>query len=259
MIGSHPIWVGPDRAGARPARRDARRASPTGSSRDCDSPRSGSRSPSTRCCVDHDRLLGVRRLGAALDASRSRWRRGSCRCSSGTRATCAWRFAAATSSWAAPRLLSPLLAGSLERGLNLAEAMEARGYGRSRAHACAAARLESGSTGRARRCCCARRRGGRVAVAVVDVSASPTARPRPRSRICSLEIGRRRARRSCSGRRAPASRRSCVRSRGSCPHFHGGVFAGSVVVGGVDTREARAGSSSPALSRRSSRTPRTRS
>ncbi len=29
------------------------------------------------------------------------------------------------------RLLSPLLAGSLERGLNLAEAMEARGYGRT--------------------------------------------------------------------------------------------------------------------------------
>jgi energy-coupling factor transporter transmembrane protein EcfT len=27
-------------------------------------------------------------------------------------------------------LLSPLLAGSLERGLNLAEAMEARGFGR---------------------------------------------------------------------------------------------------------------------------------
>ena len=29
------------------------------------------------------------------------------------------------------RQLSPLLAGSLERGLNLAEAMEARGYGRA--------------------------------------------------------------------------------------------------------------------------------
>ena len=28
-------------------------------------------------------------------------------------------------------LLSPLLAGSLERGVNLAEAMEARGYGRA--------------------------------------------------------------------------------------------------------------------------------
>ena len=31
----------------------------------------------------------------------------------------------------AMRQLSPLLAGSLERGLNLAEAMEARGYGRA--------------------------------------------------------------------------------------------------------------------------------
>jgi energy-coupling factor transport system permease protein len=31
----------------------------------------------------------------------------------------------------AVRQLSPLLAGSLERGLNLAEAMEARGYGRA--------------------------------------------------------------------------------------------------------------------------------
>jgi len=31
------------------------------------------------------------------------------------------------------KLLSPLLAGSLERGLNLAEAMEARGYGRAHA------------------------------------------------------------------------------------------------------------------------------
>jgi energy-coupling factor transport system permease protein len=29
------------------------------------------------------------------------------------------------------RQLSPLLAGSLERGLNIAEAMEARGYGRA--------------------------------------------------------------------------------------------------------------------------------
>ena len=33
-----------------------------------------------------------------------------------------------TRGWA--RLVSPLVAGSLERGLNLAEAMEARGYGR---------------------------------------------------------------------------------------------------------------------------------
>ena len=39
----------------------------------------------------------------------------------------------------ASRLLSPLLAGSLERGLNLAEAMEARGYGRAGSHARAVA------------------------------------------------------------------------------------------------------------------------
>jgi energy-coupling factor transport system permease protein len=38
------------------------------------------------------------------------------------------------------RLLSPLLAGSLERGLNLAEAMEARGYGRPGATRALAAR-----------------------------------------------------------------------------------------------------------------------
>ena len=38
--------------------------------------------------------------------------------------------AAAASSSKPARLLSPLLAGSLERGLNVAEAMEARGYGR---------------------------------------------------------------------------------------------------------------------------------
>jgi energy-coupling factor transport system permease protein len=38
------------------------------------------------------------------------------------------------------RLLSPLLAGSLERGLNLAEAMEARGYGRPGATRAPAAR-----------------------------------------------------------------------------------------------------------------------
>ena len=51
------------------------------------------------------------------------------------------------------RLLSPLLAGSLERALNLAEAMEARGYGRPGAHASAAAAgLEARDRRRARRC-----------------------------------------------------------------------------------------------------------
>ena len=45
--------------------------------------------------------------------------------------TCASRSAVGVSSCGPVRLLSPLLAGSLERGLNLAEAMEARGYGRA--------------------------------------------------------------------------------------------------------------------------------
>ena len=49
------------------------------------------------------------------------------------------------------RQLSPLLAGSLERGLNLAEAMEARGYGRARAHARAARPVELARPARARR------------------------------------------------------------------------------------------------------------
>src|SRR5829696_7947147 len=59
------------------------------------------------------------------------------------------------------RLLSPLLAGSLERGLNLAEAMEARGYGRP------------GRTRAPRAAWTARDRGTLVlAVAVVIVGAS---------------------------------------------------------------------------------------
>ena len=49
------------------------------------------------------------------------------------------------------RLLAPLLAGSLERALNLAEAMEARGYGRPGGDADAAARLGHARPRRARR------------------------------------------------------------------------------------------------------------
>ena len=78
--------------------------------------------------IDHDRLLGsagwARRSTVAVALAT-----GSCRCSSATCATCERRCAAGVWSDAA-RLLSPLLAGSLERGLNVAEAMEARGYGR---------------------------------------------------------------------------------------------------------------------------------
>ena len=46
------------------------------------------------------------------------------------------------------RLLSPLVAGSLERAGNLAEAMEARGYGRPGATRAPGAAVDARSTGR---------------------------------------------------------------------------------------------------------------
>ena len=43
----------------------------------------------------------------------------------------------------------------------------------------------------------------------------------------------------CSAGRAAASRPCCVPWPVSCPHFHGGTFAGRVVVDGHDTRDAQ--------------------
>ena len=45
------------------------------------------------------------------------------------------------------RLFSPLLAGSLERGMNLAEAMEARGFGRAGRTRAPRAAVDAPSTG----------------------------------------------------------------------------------------------------------------
>ena len=70
------------------------------------------------------------RAGRAARRWPSRSRRGSCRCSSATCATCGEALRGRGVELTPARLLSPLLAGSLERGLNVAEAMEARGYGR---------------------------------------------------------------------------------------------------------------------------------
>ena len=80
------------------------------------------------------------RFARAARRSRSRWRRGSCRRSSATRPGSSRRCAAAASSVEgctrrARRCSRRSLAGSLERALNLAEAMEARGFGRRRRRA----------------------------------------------------------------------------------------------------------------------------
>ncbi len=137
-------------------------------------------------------------------------------------------------------LLSPLLAGSLERGLNLAEAMEARGFGRpgrTRVPAppwrLARLRRQSRSPSTAIAV------GSAMALASVDrlTFSYPGAPPALRRGLASH---RRRARSSCcSAPPARASRRSLRALAGLVPWFHGGRFEGRVEVAGRDTRRAR--------------------
>ena len=156
------------------------------------------------------------------------------------------------------RLMSPLLAGSLERGLNLAEAMEARGYGARPAHARAAAavaHLDRAALVALRR---ADRRGSAVAVAVVDNLRFAYADGHVALDGVSLEIadGEHVVVLGPSG----SGKSTLVRAlAGLVPHFHGGTFSGRVVVCGLDTREATPGAARRARSPRCSRSPRTRS
>ena len=135
------------------------------------------------------------------------------------------------------RLLSPLLAGSLERGLNVAEAMEARGYGRpgrTRAPQPAWAWLDhGGAPARGRD-----RVGGRA-------GSSDRRRPalllrqRPAGAATASRCESSRASGSCCSAPRRAGKSTLLRAlAGLVPHFHGGTFAGSVVVGGLDTRRS---------------------
>jgi energy-coupling factor transporter transmembrane protein EcfT len=127
-IGSHPLWTGPvvPVLGALDVTREelaeglfqALRLAAVGLAFAC-----------YALLVDHDRLVGAagwaRRSTLAV-ALATRLVPTLERDAAGLREALRGRGV----DLAPARLLSPLLAGSLERGLNLAEAMEARGYGR---------------------------------------------------------------------------------------------------------------------------------
>jgi energy-coupling factor transport system permease protein len=83
--------------------------------------------------LDHDRLLGAvgwARRSALAVALATRLVPALERDAAGLVESLRGRGVEVEGARARARLLSPLLAGSLERGLNLAEAMEARGFGR---------------------------------------------------------------------------------------------------------------------------------
>jgi energy-coupling factor transporter transmembrane protein EcfT len=83
--------------------------------------------------LDHDRLLGAAswaRRSALAVALATRLVPTLKRDAAGLVEALRGRGVEVRGARAHARLLSPLLAGSLERGLNLAEAMEARGFGR---------------------------------------------------------------------------------------------------------------------------------
>ena len=176
--------------------------------------------------LDHDSLLSLGEVRAALGSRRRA--RDEARADARARRPRARRGAARTGGGGEgvrgrARLVSPLVSGSLERALNLAEAMEARGYGRAGATQGAVAALAVARPAGARRR--GRRRGGSgVAVATargLSFSYGDGGADGPALADVSLDI-------------APgeivllAGRSGCGKTTliralaGLVPHFHGG-------------------------------------
>ena len=112
-------------------------------------------------------------------------------------------------------LLSPLVAGSLERATGLAEAMEARGFGRSGATRAPRPPWSTRDRLALPLAGSARPGGGAVALASVVDSRSRTRRRRRRCGTSRSSSSPARSSR-CSARPARASRRCSARSPGSC-------------------------------------------
>ena len=132
------------RSTSRPTRSRSR------SSTGCGWQRSGSRFPRTRCCSTTTGS-SPRPGSRAGRRWRSRSRRASCRHSSATPPACAEAVRGRGVELSGPRgyatLLSPLVAGSLERASSLAEAMEARGLRAAGRDPRAAAAVDARATG----------------------------------------------------------------------------------------------------------------
>ena len=141
VIGSHPLWIGPTIPVL--GRLDVTREElANGLFQGCASRRSVSPSRSTRCgstTTGCSRRAGWARRSTVAVALATRLLPVLERDARDLRLALRGRRA----EFGPMRLLSPLVAGSLERGLNVAEAMEARGYGRP------AARARRGPAGRA--------------------------------------------------------------------------------------------------------------